>query len=344
MSHFLKDYSYSFSPELVATVPVPGRTSSRLMILNRHTQSAVHKNFSNITEYFTSGDVLVLNDSKVFPARLITQRPGGGRQEIFLIREVEPKLWQVIVNASRKLKKGDRFVFKELEVVLADDHNPQNEMRLATLEYSGDLDPILKKIGHIPLPPYIKREDNPADHEHYQTVFAKHKGSVAAPTAGLHFTRELLDQLEKIGVQIVTITLHVGPGTFLPVKTPDITVHKMHTEYFSISRQTCDVINAAKHEGRRVTAVGTTSTRVLESLARKNTLLEETSSQTDIFIHPPYPFKIVDRLITNFHQPESTLLMLVSAFAGREFVLSAYRDAIRRGYRLFSYGDAMMIE
>lgn len=344
MSHFLKDYSYLYPTELVALAPTQSRDHSRLMVLNRHAQSSVHKNFSDITEYFKSGDVLVLNDSKVFPARLVTQRPGGGRQEIFLIREVKPKLWEVMVNKSRKLKMGERFIFEELEIMLADDHCPENQTRLVELKYAGNLDPILKKIGHIPLPPYIKREDNPADHEHYQTVFAKHKGSVAAPTAGLHFTRELLDQLEKIGVQIATVTLHVGPGTFLPVKTPDITTHKMHTEYFSISRQTCNTINMAKREGRLVTAVGTTSTRVLESLARTNTVLEETSSQTDIFIHPPYPFKIVDRLITNFHQPESTLLMLVSAFAGRDFILSAYQEAIRQKYRLFSYGDAMLIE
>lgn len=343
MSHHLKDYSYPYPPELVAMVPVAERAASRLMVLNRQDKSVVHKKFSDITEYFVHGDVLVLNDSKVFPARLVTQRSCGGRQEIFLIREVEAKLWQIMVNASRKIKKGACFEFEGLEVVLADDHNPESEIRLAELNYTCELDSILQKIGHMPLPPYIKREDNLEDRMHYQTVFAKHRGSVAAPTAGLHFTQELLDQLEKIGVQIVTITLHVGPGTFLPVKTQDISQHKMHTEFFSISEKTCHIINAAKREGRRVTAVGTTSARVLESLARENTILQEKSSQTNIFIHPPYSFKVVDCLITNFHQPESTLLMLVSAFAGREFILSAYQEAIQKKYRLFSYGDAMMV-
>lgn len=343
MSHHLKDYSYFYPPELVAMAPAPARADSRLMILNRHHQSVAHKKFSDITGYFMRGDVLVLNDSRVFPARLVTTRKTGGRQEILLLREVSEKIWQVIVNSSRKLKRGDCFDFEGLQIAVADDHDPQNEMRLAELKYNGELDSILKKIGHIPLPPYIKREDNPADHECYQTIFAKHTGSVAAPTAGLHFTPDILAALQNRGVKIVPVTLHVGPGTFLPVKTNDITKHKMHAEYFSISQSSCDVINKAKMQGRRVTAVGTTSTRVLESLAQENPVLREKSSQTDIFIHPPYSFKIADRLITNFHQPESTLLMLISAFAGREFILSAYQKAIQKGYRLFSYGDAMMI-
>jgi len=290
-----------------------------------------------------------MNDSKVFPCRLITNRKSGGRQEIFLIRklgEVDPsnQTWEVLLNANLKVKAGDNFHFDGLTVTITDEAHPDHLTRRAKLVFTGDLFSLLQKIAHIPLPPYITRADTPEDITTYQTVYAKNTGSVAAPTAGFHFTPELLQALRDKGVIITTVTLHVGPGTFLPVRTENIQDHKMHTEFYSLSAETCHIINEAKKQNRRVTTVGTTSVRVLESAAVINNELTPHDGQTAIFIYPPYTFKIVNRLITNFHQPESTLLMLVSAFAGREKILAAYQEAISLGYRLFSYGDALLIE
>ncbi len=341
----LSDFTYAFPESLIATHPLADRSSSRLMVLNRMSGGLTHKKFSDIVDNFASGDVLVMNDSKVFPCRLITARQSGGRQEIFLIREMdESDVWEVLLNANTKVKMGDIFSFAGLTVTITNEAHPDNPTRRAKLVFIGDLFPLLQKIAHIPLPPYIMRADTPEDINTYQTVYAKSTGSVAAPTAGFHFTPELLQALRDKGVILTSITLHVGPGTFLPVRTENIQDHKMHTEFYSLSADSCKIINEAKKQNRRVTAVGTTSVRVLESAAVKNSELTPHDDQTGIFIYPPYSFKIVDRLITNFHQPESTLLMLVSAFAGREKILAAYQDAIALGYRLFSYGDAMLIE
>lgn len=352
MSLRLHDYSYSYPENLVARHPLENRDQSRLMVLNRVSQIIHHHKFSDIVDFFKAGDVLVINDSRVFPSRLVTTRASGGRQEIFLVRaDAIGPYWHVIINASRKVKKGTVFSFDELKVTFCDHHDDTQETRLVELNYQGDLFEILKRIGHVPLPPYLGRDDESSDHERYQTVYAQEIGSVAAPTAGLHFTPEIFAALKAKGVIIVPVTLHVGLGTFLPVRTENITVHKMHSEIFFLSDFSRDAINQAKKDGRRVTAVGTTSVRVLESLADENgvgdtSFLCDTGNSwqsTDIFIYPPYEFKIVDRLITNFHQPESTLLMLVSAFAGRDFILSAYQEAIAKEYRLFSYGDCMMV-
>ena len=318
------------------------------MILDRHSKSIAHKKFSNIVDYFQDGDVLVLNNSKVFPCRLVTQRASGGRQEILLLERIQNEtrekdgceVWRVMVNANRKVKYKDEFNFPGLKITVLDENGAT---RLARLDFLGDLMSALEKIADMPLPPYIRRANEVLDRARYQTVFAKSEGSVAAPTAGLHFTPILLENLKAKGVKIAEVTLHVGPGTFLPVRTDDITEHKMHEERFTISEESCHIINAAKASGRKVTAVGTTSVRVLETLAKESTILKAQTGATDIFIHPPYAFRLVDQLLTNFHQPESTLLILVSAFANREFVLDAYKEAIREHYRLFSYGDAMLI-
>lgn len=340
MSDLLKDYSYSYPEELVALYPQDKRDASRLLVLNKAAQKIEHKLFSDICDYFGSGDVLVLNDSKVFPCRLVTNRKTGGRQEIFLVREVEKNIWQVLVNANHKVHAGDEFLFEHLKVKILDEGGAE---RRALLHFNGDLFEILERVAKIPLPPYIHRESEDIDKSRYQTVYARERGSVAAPTAGFHFTDEIFAKLKNQGVTIVTVTLHVGPGTFLPVRSEKISEHKMHEEFFHVSAESCDVINQAKRDGRKITTVGTTATRVLESVAQKNGELKPGFGSTDIFIRPPFEFKMVDQLITNFHQPESTLLMLVSAFVGRERLLSAYHGAIQKKYRLFSYGDAMLI-
>lgn len=354
MSTQLHDYSYAFPPELIALAPADQRDESRLMHVNRKMQRVQHQTFKNILDHFAAGDVLVLNNSRVFACRLLTERPTGGKQEIFLIRRTDKdvqsslliekeEIWEVLLGPNSKVKKNDVFAFQNLRVTIL---NGVNDLpRLVKLQFDGNLFEILNNIAHVPLPSYIKRDDTAQDHERYQTVFAKNQGSVAAPTAGLHFTDALLRSLQQKGVEIHFVTLHVGLGTFLPVKTANILDHKMHEELFSIEPQVWQKILQAQAEKRRITAVGTTSVRVLETLAQNPTASASGEMQrTQIFIHPPYPFKIVERMITNFHQPESTLLMLVSAFAGREFILSAYDEAIKQRYRLFSYGDAMLIE
>lgn len=353
VSRYLQDYSYSYPENLVARYPSDKRDASRLMVLNRDSKTIHHQKFSDIVNFFEAGDVLVINDSRVFPSRLVTKRETGGRQEIFLLHPQSGAMnvapthhWYVKVNASRKIKNGEVFSFDELKVTFLDDHDEKKETRLVELKYHGDLSKILKRVGHVPLPPYLGREDESSDHERYQTIYARETGSVAAPTAGLHFTNEILKKLKIKGVIVAPVTLHVGLGTFLPVRADDITEHKMHSETFFISDFSREIINQAKKEERRITAVGTTSTRVLESLTDDNGFLCDTKNSwqsTKIFIYPPYKFKIIDRLITNFHQSESTLLMLVSAFVGRDFILSAYQEAIAEQYRLFSYGDCMMV-
>lgn len=350
-----KDFSYEFPPELIATHPLARRDASRLLVLNRDTGEIRHDLFQNITRHFRAGDVLVFNDSKVFPARLLTRRPTGGKQEILLVSPVDSDShrWQILVDHAVRMKIGERFEWDGLALTIASENGPEREARL---EFDGDLFDVLERVAHVPLPPYIHRPDEPADRERYQTVFARETGSIAAPTAGLHFTQESLETLQRKGVIMVSITLHIGPGTFLPVRAAALEDHRMHWEFFSVSPAAATAINHAKNENRRITAVGTTTTRVLESLARQGYVAPEryaisgaqepiTSGpgKTDIFIRPPFDFKLIDRLITNFHQPQSTLLILVCAFAGRERVLLAYAEAIRQGYRLFSYGDAMLI-
>jgi len=346
MSERLIDYDYSFPAELIALQPASQRDHSRLMLVNRKQKSWQHKMFSEVSAHFQAGDVLVLNNSKVFSCRLVTERASGGKQEIFLLNRVASQTidangqttetWNVLLGPNAKVKAYDTFTFENLQIKILN----EGAQRLAELHFTGNLFTILEQIGHVPLPPYIHRADTKNDQTAYQTVYARHMGSVAAPTAGLHFTESLLQNLKDKGVMICPVTLHVGLGTFLPVKNENILQHTMHEENFSIDPQVWQNILAAKKENRRITAVGTTSVRVLETLAQN----QSAKTSTNIFIHPPYEFQIVDRLITNFHQPKSTLLMLVSAFAGREFILSAYHEAIRQKYRLFSYGDAMMIE
>jgi S-adenosylmethionine:tRNA ribosyltransferase-isomerase len=340
----LSDFRFNYPEDLIARHPPLTRGDSRLLVLNKTNGHTTHQKFCDLPAHFQKGDVLILNDTRVFPARLLTQRSSGGKQEILLVRKIdEANNWEVLLNANTKIKAGAEFAFENLTITIIDDASDDKPTRLAQLKFDGDLMSILKRIGHVPLPPYLGRSDISADQDRYQTVFAEQTGSVAAPTAGLHFTDELLAALKDLGVIIAHVTLHVGPGTFLPVRTEKIQDHKMHTEVFSLSKETCQIINSAKKDNRRITAVGTTSVRVLESVAARNTEMIAQNGQTDIFIYPPYEFKIVDRLITNFHQPESTLLMLVSAFAGREKILAAYQEAVALKYRLFSYGDAMLI-
>lgn len=353
MSNLLKDYSYDFPEDLIALYPAEKRDASRLMVLNRGRRSVTHGAFPDLVGFLRPGDVLVVNDSKVFPCRLVTKRNTGGRQEILLLnpspetalprcetRFERAEAWRVMLNASGKVGAGDAFEFDGLRVTILSETS--NE-RQALLEFDGELMERLAALADIPLPPYIRRKNEPLDRERYQTVYARDSGSVAAPTAGLHFTPEITERLRGKGVDIVPVTLHVGPGTFLPVRSEDVSKHEMHSESFSIGGSACDALNRVKKNGGRVIAVGTTAARTLETLATNGSQLKPRSGTTAIFIRPPYEFKIVDALVTNFHQPESTLLMLVSAFAGREFVLEAYREAVRNRYRLFSYGDCMLI-
>lgn len=346
MSLQRSDYNYTYPEELIAAHPLPDRSASKLLVLNRKTGQIEHQQFKNIAQFFNEGDCLVFNNSKVIPARLETTRSTGGRQEVLLVRPKDSDLkeWHVLINASKKVKNDDVFTWPNLQITIVSGEGPN---RLARLDYSGSLYKILDEIGSMPLPPYMKRDGEESDKKTYQTVYAKSEGSVAAPTAGLHFTPEILEQIKNKGVEILELTLHVGPGTFLPVKTESILDHQMHEEHYQISKEVVNALRKAKNEKRCITAVGTTSTRTLESLAEK-ILNPDFSSQdlygsTQIFIHPPYQFKIIDRLITNFHQPESTLLMLVSALASREKILHAYKEAIEHHYRLFSYGDSMLI-
>jgi S-adenosylmethionine:tRNA ribosyltransferase-isomerase len=339
----LTDFKYKLSEKLIAQYPADRRDSSRLMVLDRETQSVDQKVFSKIVEYFKEGDCLVVNETKVFPARLMgTKDKTDAQVEIFLLRELENGLWEVLVRPARKVRVGNRLsVNNKLYCDVID--NTVSGGRVVRFNYVGDFFEIVDKIGQSPLPPYIHREPTKKDKDRYQTVFAKVRGAVAAPTAGLHFTDGLLKRLEKKGVKIVPIILHLGLGSFRPVVVEDLSRHKMDSEYYEVSPLTANIINETKREGGRVVAVGTSATRALESSITSEGLSKSTRGWTDKFIYPPYEFKLVDALITNFHLPSSTLLMLVCAFAGREFVFKAYRKAIREKYRFYSYGDAMLI-
>ena len=336
------DFYFDLSQELIAQDPIEDRSASRLLVLYKNTGEVEHKIFRDILNYLRPGDCLVINNTKVIPARLYgVKEDTGAGIEVLLLKRRENDIWETLVKPGKKAKKGTRLSFGDglLKATVVDVVDEGN--RLIQFEYQGIFEEILDKLGQMPLPPYITHELK--DKNRYQTVYAKYEGSAAAPTAGLHFTKELLEEIEKKGVSIASVTLHVGLGTFRPVKVENVLEHHMHSEYYNIEQSEADKINSAKRNGGRIICVGTTSTRTLESVADENGYVKACSGNTDIFIYPGYKFKIVDNLITNFHLPESTLVMLVSALAGREQVLHAYAEAVKERYRFFSFGDAMFI-
>ncbi|MCI8941335.1 MAG: tRNA preQ1(34) S-adenosylmethionine ribosyltransferase-isomerase QueA [Dorea sp.] len=337
-----QDFYFELPEELIAQDPLEDRSASKLLVLDKETGEAFHRSFKEIADYLEPGDCLVLNDTKVIPARLIgVKEDTGGKIEVLLLKRGEGNVWETLVKPGRKAKPGTRIRFGEGfltgEIIdIVDEGN-----RRIRFEYEGIFEEILDRLGQMPLPPYITHQLE--DKNRYQTVYAKHTGSAAAPTAGLHFTPKLLEQIEKKGVDIAKVTLHVGLGTFRPVKTENILEHHMHSEFYQIDEAAAEKINRAKDKGNRVICVGTTSCRTVESAADEKGRLRACSGWTDIFIYPGYRFRILDGLITNFHLPESTLIMLVSALAGREQTLAAYEAAIRERYRFFSFGDAMLV-
>ncbi len=338
----VKDFDYELPQELIAQDPLSDRSASRLMVLSKSTGEVEHHVFKEIVSYFKPGDCLVINNTRVIPARLYGVKEGtAGKVEILLLKRRENDIWECLVKPGKKARLGMKLIFGDgiltgtvLDIV--EDGN-----RLIQFSYEGIFEEVLDRLGQMPLPPYITHELK--DKNRYQTVYAKYDGSAAAPTAGLHFTPELLDEVQAKGVQIAEVTLHVGLGTFRPVKVENVLEHHMHSEFYEISEEAADLINQAKDSGHRVIAVGTTSTRTLESAADENGHVYKCSGWTDIFIYPGYQFKVIDGLVTNFHLPQSTLIMLVSAFAGREQVLKAYQTAVEERYRFFSFGDAMLI-
>lgn len=340
----LHDFYYELPKELIAQDPLSDRSSSRLMVMNRKTGEVEHKVFRDIADLLNPGDCLVINDTKVIPARLIGEKDGTGAAiEVLLLKRKEDlkDVWEVLVKPGKKAKPGTHITFGGGRLAAEVIDIVEEGNRLIRFEYDGIFEEILDELGQMPLPPYITHKLQ--DQNRYQTVYAKHEGSAAAPTAGLHFTTELLEQIRNKGVDIATVTLHVGLGTFRPVKVENIQEHHMHSEFYMITQEAADKINAAKERGGRVICVGTTSCRTIESAASEGGRLEACSGWTEIFIYPGYKFKMLDALITNFHLPESTLLMLVSALAGRENVLAAYKTAVEERYRFFSFGDAMFI-
>lgn len=336
-------YDFHLPEELIAQTPLPDRSSSRLLLVNKEDGELAHRHFTDIIDYFQPGDTLVLNDTRVIPARLFgVKEDTGAKAEVLLLKNLGDDRWEALVKPGKKLKTGAVIVFSdELSAVIEDEADMGG--RTLRFKYQGIFQEILDRLGTMPLPPYIKETLD--DRERYQTVYAKREGSAAAPTAGLHFTQELLEQIEAKGVNIAYITLHVGLGTFRPMSVEKVEEHVMHSEFFVMSQETADIINATKEKGGRVIAVGTTSCRTLETVGRQceGGPLVECSGWTDIFIYPGYEFRVVDALITNFHLPKSTLVMLVSALAGREHILAAYEEAIEQKYRFFSFGDAMFI-
>ncbi len=335
------DFYFELPPELIAQTPIERRDDSRLMCLSKTTGSIEHHRFYELPELLFEGDCLVLNDSRVLPARLFGSRITGGAVEIVLLRDLGDGLWECLTRPGRKTKTGTELVFGDGELTAVVTDVIEGGNRVIKFNYSGIFLEILERLGRMPLPPYIHEELK--DSERYQTVYSKVIGSAAAPTAGLHFTNELLDKISSKGVKVCFITLHVGLGTFRPVKVDDIKDHKMHSEYCTISKETAETINSVKTGGGRIIAVGTTSCRTLESASKDDGTVGEFSGFTDIFIYPGYEFKCIDALITNFHLPESTLIMLVSALAGKDNVFRAYNTAIEERYRFFSFGDAMFI-
>lgn len=338
----LKDYYYDLPERLIAQTPLNDRSSSRLMVLNRKDKSIEHKHFSDVLDYLNEGDCLVLNDTKVIPARLYGEKENtGGQIEIVLLKRMTDTKWEVMTRPGKKMKPGARAVFGNGELKCTVESVTEGGLRIVDFEFDGIFEEVLDKLGQMPLPPYITEKLE--DKDRYQTVYAKNSGSAAAPTAGLHFTNDLLEKIKAKGVKIAYLTLHVGLGTFRPVKVENIKTHKMHSEFYEISEETAKIVNETKKSGGRIISVGTTSTRTLEAAADKDGNITASNGWTDIFIYPGYKFKTVDSLITNFHLPESTLLMLVSALYDREEVLKAYECAVEQEYRFFSFGDAMMV-
>ena len=335
------DFYYDLPQELIAQTPLEQRDASRLMVLNRQTGEISHRHFHDILGYLNPGDCLVMNDSRVLPARLLGHRPTGGMAEVLLLRDLGNKCWECLVKPGRKLQPGSTVIFGDGELTATVRDVQEDGNRVVEFHYEGIFLEILEQLGKMPLPPYIKAEL--ADQERYQTVYSREVGSAAAPTAGLHFTKELLEEIRAKGVKTAFVTLHVGLGTFRPVKAEEITEHHMHSELCMMSAETADILNETRKNGGRIVCVGTTSCRTLESLVGEDGTFCAASRWTDIFIYPGYRFRAMDALITNFHLPESTLVMLVSAFAGREHVLHAYEEAVKERYRFFSFGDAMFI-
>lgn len=340
MQYLKSDFYYDLPEEQIAQTPAEPRDSSRLLVYDRRTDKTEHRIFRDVADYLKAGDVLVVNNTKVLPARIYAHTENGGAVEVLLLKRLEKDRWEVLVKPGRKCVRGRTLYVSEELSLTVEDITDSGE-RIVRFNYDGIFEDILNRVGNMPLPPYIKKKLE--DKSRYQTVYAQKDGSAAAPTAGLHFTPALLDGLREKGVEIAEVLLHVGLGTFRPVKEEIITEHKMHSEYYEIGEEAAETINRAKREGRRIIAVGTTSVRTLESAADESGYVKACSGNTEIFIYPPYKFKCVDALITNFHLPESTLIMLVAALTGREKVLSLYETAVREGYRFFSFGDEMLV-
>lgn len=336
------DFYYDLPQELIAQTPLDRRDGSRLMVLDKNTGAVKHMHFYDLPSLLRPGDCLVLNDSRVLPARLLGHRePGGGAAEVLLLNDKGDKTWECLARPGKKMKPGTKLSFGGGLLTAVVTETLEGGNRLVRFHYDGIFLELLEQLGKMPLPPYIKAELQ--DPERYQTVYSRAVGSAAAPTAGLHFTKELLEQIQAMGVSLAYVTLHVGLGTFRPVKEEEITDHEMHSEYCMISKETAETINETRRKGGRVICVGTTSCRTIESWAAEDGTLKESTGWTNIYIYPGYRFKVLDALITNFHLPESTLVMLVSALAGREHILAAYEEAVREKYRFFSFGDAMFI-
>ena len=336
------DFDYELPEELIAQTPIEKRDESRLMVLDRKEQTIEHKHFKDIIDYLEPGDVLVRNNTKVIPARLYGKKETGAKVEFLLLNNMEKDIWECIVRPGNKLHVGAKVIFGDgiLKAEVLD--TMPGGTRKVRFHYEGIFNEILDKIGLMPLPPYI--HESLKEKDRYQTVYAKYDGSAAAPTAGLHFTPELLKKIEEKGIDIANVTLHVGIGTFRPVKEDTVEAHQMHSEHFYIKEEDCEKINKAKKSGHRVIAVGTTSCRVLETIADDNGYVKPTEGDTQIFIYPGYKFRCLDALITNFHLPQSTLVMLVSALAGKDYIMKAYKEAVEQKYRFFSFGDAMLIK
>ena len=338
----VKDFYFDLPKELIAQHPLEKRDESRLMVLNKKSGEVEHKVFKDIVDYLNQGDCLVLNDTRVMPARLYGTKEGsGGKMEFLLLNRHEDDIWETLVKPGKRGKVGAKFVFGNGELKAEVVEVLENGNRKVKFHYEGIFEEVLDRLGEMPLPPYI--EEKLEDRERYQTVYSKEVGSAAAPTAGLHFTEELLQTIKEKGINIAFVTLHVGLGTFRPVKAEEIQDHEMHSEYYILDKENAEIINSTKRSGKRVIAVGTTSNRTLESIANEEGQVKEQSGYTSIFIYPGYKFKIVDAIITNFHLPESTLIMLISAFSTREIVMNAYKIAVENKYRFFSFGDAMFI-
>ena len=338
----VSEFNYNLPEELIAQTPLEKRDESRLMILNREEKTIEHKTFKDIIDYLTPGDCLVRNNTKVLPARIYGNKETGAKIEFLLLNNIEGDIWETIVRPGNKLHIGTKVIFGDGKLIAEILDIMPGGTRKVKFTYEGIFNEILDEIGLMPLPPYIHEELK--ENDRYQTVYAKYNGSAAAPTAGLHFTPELLKQIEEKGVKIANVTLHVGIGTFRPVKEEKVENHEMHSEHYYIKQEDAEIINETKKKGGRVIAVGTTSCRVLETVADENGMVCETEGDTKIFIYPGYKFKCLDALITNFHLPQSTLLMLVSSLAGKEYIMKAYEEAVKEKYRFFSFGDAMFIQ